>query len=278
MDSVGASMTRFENLAAELGALRARATELEAELLTVGRQLRGAGVQQRLLGRLLGEHGEMKADSARKWLQRHGVEADTTPSAAPSGTASPGTVPGVEDRVAPAASAPEPLSSPTAGHPAGAEPVSGITEPASPAPAPAEESRQERTAPAGARPRRSPPEPATEPATEATLWERYGDLAKRRRWYTDAELTAVQIVTSGDLDGSSWVIVAGDLLGTVRPHLSARGTRSGWEARRRGGGAVYHLSGKGRGSHPATRDKAIAELVAEVHLQWTRQRRQARDA
>lgn len=82
----------------------------------------------------------------------------------------------------------------------------------------------------------------------------------------------------GDVDGASWVIVAGDIIGTVRPHLSARETRSGWEARHRGGAPAYHLSGKGLGSHPATRDKAIVELVTDARLRWAEQRRRGRGA
>ncbi|WP_440072251.1 recombinase family protein [Streptosporangium sp. OZ121] len=150
----------------------------------------------------------------------------------------------------------------------------------------------EEEAPAGSR-RPSSARPTTKPVTEAvkstevaqvtevtepTLWERYGDPATRRRWYTDAELAAVQLLATGDVDSSQWVIVAGDILGTVRPNLSARGTRSGWQARHRGGGPVYHLSGKGRGAHPATRDKAVAELVADVRHRWTEQRRREREA
>ncbi|MFJ2033196.1 hypothetical protein [Streptosporangium sp. NPDC087985] len=49
----------------------------------------------------------------------------------------------------------------------------------------------------------------------------------RRRWYTDDELAAAQLVPSDSIDGSYWVIVASERLSTVRPHLSARGTRSG---------------------------------------------------
>ncbi|MFF5113673.1 hypothetical protein [Streptosporangium sp. NPDC000509] len=52
------------------------------------------------------------------------------------------------------------------------------------------------------------PTQATKPAqvsevtAEPTPWERYGDPATRRRWYTD-ELTAVRLVATGDVDGAS---------------------------------------------------------------------------
>ncbi|MEZ0076186.1 hypothetical protein [Planotetraspora sp. GP83] len=55
-------------------------------------------------------------------------------------------------------------------------------------------------------------------------WPAPLDPIRRRRWYTDDELAAVQVVKSGDVYGSYWVIAAGELLGTVRPHLPARGT------------------------------------------------------
>ncbi|MEU3170358.1 recombinase family protein [Streptosporangium sp. NPDC006930] len=112
---------------------------------------------------------------------------------------------------------------------------------------------------------------------EPTPWERYGDPAARRRWYTDDELAAVQLLATGDVDGSQWVIVAGDILGTVQPNLSARGTRSGWQTRHRSGTPAYHLSGKGRSSHPATRGKAVTELVADVRHRWTEQQRRGRN-
>ncbi|MEU7857840.1 hypothetical protein [Nonomuraea sp. NPDC049141] len=40
---------------------------------------------------------------------------------------------------------------------------------------------------------------------------------KRRRWYTDDELDAVQVIKTDRDDGAYWVIVAGDLVGTVEP-------------------------------------------------------------
>ncbi|MGW0593102.1 hypothetical protein [Streptosporangium sp. NPDC002607] len=246
MDSVGASVTRFEELATALGQVRARESELEAELLTMARHLRGAGVQQRLLGRLLGERAAMKPATALKWLQRHGVEADPTIGAADGQPPAPLPVQAVE-AVAPKEPATKPKTLETS-----------VPDVVDDAPGPA-------AAPAAV--------PAPPAETTPSPWERYGDPANRRRWYSDDELTAVQLVATGDVDGGSWVIVAGDILGTVRPHLSARGTRSGWEARHRGGGTVYHLSGKGRGSHPATRDTAVAELVADVRHRWAEQRR-----
>lgn len=83
--SIGTSLTRFEKLAADLGVLRARQAQVEADLLAVARALRAAGVQQRLLGRLMGERAGMKPDASRKWLQRHGVEADIALASAPLG-------------------------------------------------------------------------------------------------------------------------------------------------------------------------------------------------
>lgn len=83
--SIGTSLTRFEKLAADLGALRVRQAQVEADLLAVARALRTAGVQQRLLGRLMGERAGMKPDASRKWLQRHGVEADIALASAPLG-------------------------------------------------------------------------------------------------------------------------------------------------------------------------------------------------
>ncbi|MEZ0070818.1 hypothetical protein [Planotetraspora sp. GP83] len=110
-------------------------------------------------------------------------------------------------------------------------------------------------------------------------WTSDRDPVRRRRWYTDEEFAAVQVVKSGDVDGSYWVIVAGELLGTVQPHLSARGTRSGWEARRRGGSLAWHLgTGAGGGKRPATRDKAVTDLIYDVKHAWDNQRRQRRRA
>jgi hypothetical protein len=40
---------------------------------------------------------------------------------------------------------------------------------------------------------------------------------KRRRWFTQEELDALQIVKTDRDDGAYWVIVAGHLLGTVQP-------------------------------------------------------------
>jgi hypothetical protein len=97
---------------------------------------------------------------------------------------------------------------------------------------------------------------------------------KRRKWYSDADLAAVQLVTTGSVDGSAWVVVAGDVLGTVAPASSARGTRSGWTARHRGGTTAWHLDKGAGGSRPATRKAAVVDLIADVHHIWREQQDQ----
>ncbi|GAB3154933.1 hypothetical protein [Microbispora hainanensis] len=99
------------------------------------------------------------------------------------------------------------------------------------------------------------------------------DPLERCRWYTDDELAAVQLVTTGDVDGSYAVIVAGDLFGTVRPHLGATGRTSGWEARHRGGTTAFHT---GSGKRPATRAAAVTDLLVDVHHLWQERRRRRR--
>ncbi|MFG1755927.1 hypothetical protein [Streptosporangium sandarakinum] len=83
MTSLGEPLTRFEHLAADLGALRAQRAAIEEELLGVARTLHAAGVGQRLLARVMGQHAAMNAETARKWLQRHGV-TDTPAPAEPT--------------------------------------------------------------------------------------------------------------------------------------------------------------------------------------------------
>jgi hypothetical protein len=92
---------------------------------------------------------------------------------------------------------------------------------------------------------------------------------KRRRWYTDEELAACQLVKMEDSD-AYWVLVAGDRLGTVEPHLTATGSRSGWQARLRGGGMAWHLDTgvRGGGTPPATRRAAVTDLLADAHYRW----------
>ncbi|GAA3144179.1 hypothetical protein GCM10010466_39100 [Planomonospora alba] len=69
-------MARFEELAAELERKRLEQKALEEALVEEARRLRTAGIQQRLLGRLLAEATGGKPETARKWLQRHGVSED----------------------------------------------------------------------------------------------------------------------------------------------------------------------------------------------------------
>ncbi|GAA3821331.1 hypothetical protein GCM10022226_47030 [Sphaerisporangium flaviroseum] len=54
------------------------------------------------------------------------------------------------------------------------------------------------------------------------------------------------------------------------------GGRSGWEARRRGGGLAWHLGAgvRGGGTHPATRKAAVTDLIADVRHAWTNLREQ----
>ncbi|WP_218061854.1 recombinase family protein [Planobispora rosea] len=100
-----------------------------------------------------------------------------------------------------------------------------------------------------------------------SIWQRYGDPMRRRTWYTEAQMTGARYEPTGD--GGHWVIVGGDVLGLVEPHLTARGTRSGWQARRRPGGAA--LASVRR--RPATRAQATDVLLADVHASWSEQRR-----
>ncbi|GAA3821338.1 hypothetical protein GCM10022226_47040 [Sphaerisporangium flaviroseum] len=48
---------------------------------------------------------------------------------------------------------------------------------------------------------------------EVVPWTNNADPIRRPRWYTDAELAAVQLASTGD--GGYWVIVAGERLGLV---------------------------------------------------------------
>jgi hypothetical protein len=131
---------------------------------------------------------------------------------------------------------------------------------------------------AAATPRRTEPgtPTASVPATaEGVLWTSEADPVKRRRWYTDDELAAVQVVKTDRGDGY-WGIIAGELLGTVEPHRTARGGRSGWQARHRSGPTVEHF---GTGKRPATRDAAVIDLIASVQHAWnTHRERRKRDA
>lgn len=87
-------------------------------------------------------------------------------------------------------------------------------------------------------------------------WTSESDPATRARWYSDAELEAVKVVATGLDDGRYYVIVAGDLLGTVGP------ARAGWPSHRRSGVRVQ------RGHIRRTRARAVAELVDAVHRAW----------
>ncbi|MFI6909784.1 hypothetical protein ACIBKY_51575 [Nonomuraea sp. NPDC050394] len=104
----------------------------------------------------------------------------------------------------------------------------------------------------------------------ALPYKKDADPVRRRRWFTAAQLADVQVVATGRDDGSHFVIVAGYLLGTVEPHLSASGRRSGWDARHRGGSLAWHLGTgvKGGGTRAATRDKAVTNLISDVHHSW----------
>ncbi|MEU7864204.1 hypothetical protein [Nonomuraea sp. NPDC049141] len=133
--------------------------------------------------------------------------------------------------------------------------------------------------PAAAAPSRSPRscEPAP-PVPDGVPWTTEVDPVKRRRWFTDEEIEAHQVVKTDR--GAYWVIVAGHLLGTVQLHHTATGGRSGWEARHRGGSLAWHLgTGAGGGKRPATRDKAVIDLISDVHHAWRNHRERAkRDA
>lgn len=116
---------------------------------------------------------------------------------------------------------------------------------------------------------------------DALPWTSEADPVRRRRWYTDDELDAVQVVKSDRNDGAYWVIIVGELLGTVTPHRGVTGGRSGWEARRRGGSLAWHLGAGvgGAGKRPPTRDKAVIDLIADVQHSWRNHRERAkRDA
>ncbi|TMR87892.1 hypothetical protein [Nonomuraea basaltis] len=95
-----------------------------------------------------------------------------------------------------------------------------------------------------------------------------GDPLRRRAWYTGDELDAVQLVARDD--GSYQVVIAGDVLGTIRPHRTSSGRRSGWDACHCSGAPVHHI---GAGVRPATLEGALLDLVADVHAVW--QNRQA---
>ncbi|MGN9843503.1 recombinase family protein [Nonomuraea sp. H19] len=103
----------------------------------------------------------------------------------------------------------------------------------------------------------SSPSPAPRPADDTRPWTSDADPARRTRWYTDAELDAVQVVATGCGDGVYHVIVVGELLGTVGP------ARHGWPARRRNGTEVMRTPGVRR-----TRNQAVVELVAATKFSW----------
>ncbi|MFG1963680.1 recombinase family protein [Nonomuraea sp. NPDC049028] len=98
---------------------------------------------------------------------------------------------------------------------------------------------------------------APEPAEGTRPWTSEADPTRRPRWYTDAELDAVQVVATGRGDGVYHVIIAGELLGTVGP------ARHGWKARRRSGTEVTRTPGMRR-----TRNQAVVELVADTEFSW----------
>ncbi|MEU0566962.1 helix-turn-helix domain-containing protein [Nonomuraea sp. NPDC005983] len=135
-----------------------------------------------------------------------------------------------------------------------------------------------------AKPRRSArPKREKKPAAtgeDALPWTSDADPIRRRRWYTDDEINAVQVIKTGQGDGACWVIIAGELLGTVQPHRTGTGGRSGWEARHRSGSPASHLGGGIKGSkRPITRDAAVIDLLADVQNAWRNNReRKKRDA
>ncbi|MEO3892187.1 hypothetical protein [Nonomuraea sp. B5E05] len=178
--------------------------------------------------------------------------------------------------------------------PAGAPELNGLPDgppdAGAPSSAPASRPATESTTEAPTEPR-----PATVPSTprqparsrnpvrdvpSGRPWTTETDPMKRRRWFTDEELDAVQVVKTDHDDGAYWVIVAGHLLGTVQPHRTVTGGRSGWEARHRSGTTAWHLGkGAGGGTRPATRDKAVIDLIADAHHAWRNHRELAkRDA
>ncbi|MEV4899605.1 hypothetical protein AB0K48_60870, partial [Nonomuraea sp. NPDC055795] len=73
----------------------------------------------------------------------------------------------------------------------------------------------------------------------------------RRKWFTAAQFAAFQVVQAGVGATSSWVIVDGYLLGTVGPHRTATGGRSGWDARHRGGSRAPALKAAAPGPPPS---------------------------
>jgi hypothetical protein len=84
-----------------------------------------------------------------------------------------------------------------------------------------------------------------------------GDPLSRRTWYTDDELDAAQVVPTGLEDGRYYVVVAGDLLGTVGP------ARSGLPARSRSGTTIEPATAVRR-----SRAVAVAELIADAERAW----------
>ncbi|WP_043637337.1 hypothetical protein [Nonomuraea candida] len=116
----------------------------------------------------------------------------------------------------------------------------------------------------------APPSPAPEPAGDDDVvrpWTSEADPARRPRWYTDAELDAVQVIKSDIADDVPiyWVVIAGELLGTVTRRLGGHG----WHAYHRNGTLAMHT---GRGKHPATKDAAVLDLVADVQRVWQNRR------
>ncbi|MFI9553169.1 hypothetical protein [Nonomuraea endophytica] len=111
---------------------------------------------------------------------------------------------------------------------------------------------------------------AAEQPGPALPYKKDADPVRRRRWFTAAQLADVQVVATGRGDGSHFVIVAGHLLGTVEPHLSGGGRRTGWDARHRGGSLAWHLGTgtKGGGRRAATREAAVTNLISDVHHAW----------
>ncbi|GLX02940.1 hypothetical protein [Microtetraspora sp. NBRC 16547] len=107
--------------------------------------------------------------------------------------------------------------------------------------------------------------------TTVTKPKKDRDPIYRRRWYTDEEIAAVQLVRVGEDSPAYWVVIAGERLGTVAPHRSVTGGRSGWEARHRGGSPAWHL---GTGTRPATRQAAVTDLISAVHHAWRNMREQ----
>ncbi|MFC5833156.1 hypothetical protein [Nonomuraea insulae] len=112
------------------------------------------------------------------------------------------------------------------------------------------------------------PSQANEPVDDvARPWTSEADPLSRPLWYTDAELDAVQVVKSDIQDDVPiyWVIIAGELLGTVTRRLGGHG----WRAYHRNGTLATHT---GPGKHPATMAAAVLDLVADVHRTWQNRR------